>query len=163
MRDREELTKRLAEEERLVSLGFLASTLAHEINNPLGGLFNALATLKKHGHLEQARADTIGLLDRGLISIREVVRTTLALYRTDVASRDLMATDIDDLLLLIGPEAHRKFVTVTLTNRLSSSVALPSTPVRQGGFKPVTERRRCYTCGISRRIRSRYKPNVFHP
>src|SRR5690606_2851068 len=44
MDERETLVKKLAEEERLGSLGRLASALAHEINNPLGGLFNALAT-----------------------------------------------------------------------------------------------------------------------
>lgn len=43
IRDREELSRRLAEEKRLSSLGRLASALAHEINNPLGGLFNARA------------------------------------------------------------------------------------------------------------------------
>ena len=49
MQERELLSGRLAEEERLASLGRLASGLAHEINNPLGGLFNAIDTLKRHG------------------------------------------------------------------------------------------------------------------
>ena len=43
------LAARLAEEKRLGSLGRLATGMAHEINNPLGGLFNAIDTLKKHG------------------------------------------------------------------------------------------------------------------
>lgn len=49
MAEREDLSRRLAEEERLASLGRLASAVAHEINNPLGGMLNALATLKTHG------------------------------------------------------------------------------------------------------------------
>ena len=44
--EREALVARLADEERLASLGRLASGMAHEINNPLGGLFNAIDTLK---------------------------------------------------------------------------------------------------------------------
>lgn len=129
--EREVLVKRLAEEERLGSLGRLASTLAHEINNPLGGLFNALATLRTHGHLAHVRESSLALLDRGLIGIRDVVRSTLAIYRVDRAPRQLTGEDIADLNLLIGPEARRKSVRVLLSNALTGSVALPSSPVRQ--------------------------------
>lgn len=129
--ERQELSKRLAEEERLGSLGRLASALAHEINNPLGGLFNALATVKSHGHIESVRVGSVGLLERGLVGIRDVVRTTLALYRTDGSRRDLMATDIEDLGLLIAPEARRRGISLTIFNTLEGSVPLPSTPMRQ--------------------------------
>ena len=131
LREREDLADRLAEEERLGSLGRLASALAHEINNPLGGMFNALSTLKAHGHLAHVRRDSIGLLDRGLVGIRDLVRTTLALYRTDLAKRDLTAADVDDLKLLVRPEARRKAVTVTIANGLAEPVPLPSAPIRQ--------------------------------
>jgi signal transduction histidine kinase len=129
--EREILVKRLADEERLGSLGRLASTLAHEINNPLGGLFNALATLKTHGHLAPVRESSLALLDRGLIGIRDVVRSTLAIYRVDRAPRDLSAEDIADLNLLVGPEARRKSVRVVFQNGMSGTTPLPSTPVRQ--------------------------------
>ena len=130
MKEREELGKRLAEEKRLSSLGRLASTVAHEINNPLGGLFNALAMLKSHGYLSNVRDNSLGLLERGLIGIRDVVRTTLTIYRTDVA-RNLAPSDIDDLGLLIPPEARRKGVQIKIGNELRAPVTLPSTPIRQ--------------------------------
>ena len=41
---RADAERRLAERERFVSLGRLASSLAHEIDNPLGGLLNAADT-----------------------------------------------------------------------------------------------------------------------
>jgi signal transduction histidine kinase len=131
MKEREELGKRLAEEKRLGSLGRLASAVAHEINNPLGGLFNALSTLKSHGHLQNVRDGSLGLLERGLIGIRDVVRTTLTVYRTDAVARDLLPADIDDLGLLIGPEARRKSVEILIANSLTDAVRLPSTPIRQ--------------------------------
>jgi signal transduction histidine kinase len=131
MKEREELGKRLAEEKRLGSLGRLASAVAHEINNPLGGLFNAVSTLKSHGHLQSVRDVSLGLLERGLIGIRDVVRTTLTIYRTDVAPRDLSPADIDDLGLLIGPEARRKSVEITIANSLTGVVPVPNTPIRQ--------------------------------
>lgn len=131
MRERENLGKRLAEEKRLASLGRLASTVAHEINNPLGGMFNALATLRSHGHLDSIRDSSLGLLERGLVGIRDVVRTTLTIYRTDGATRKLTPTDIDDLGLLIAPEARRKDVQVKTENTLEEIVPLASTPIRQ--------------------------------
>lgn len=131
MHEREELAKQLADEHRLGSLGRLASALAHEINNPLGGLFNALAILKTHGHVDSVRDSAIGLLDRGLIGIRDVVRTTLALHRADTVPRELTGTDIEDLGLLVAPEARRKSVSLTISSKIDADVALPSTPVRQ--------------------------------
>lgn len=131
MKEKEDLARRLAEEKRLNSLGRLASSVAHEINNPLGGMFNALSTLKAHGHLQSVRDTSLGLLNRGLVGIRDVVRTTLTVYRTDTATRDLLPADIDDLGLLIGPEARRKSVEIAIANSLNASVPLPSTPIRQ--------------------------------
>lgn len=131
MKEREELGKRLAEVKRLGSLGRLASAVAHEINNPLGGLFNAVSTLKSHGHVKNVRNVSLGLLERGLIGIRDVVRTTLAVYRTDAIARDLLPADINDLGLLIAPEARRRSVEIAIDNTLAGVVRLPSTPIRQ--------------------------------
>ncbi len=131
IKEKEDLSRRLAEEKRLSSLGRLASALAHEINNPLGGLFNALATLKTYGYLANIREGSLGLLERGLIGIRDVVRTTLTIYRTDATARHLTAPDIDDLSLLIVPEARRKLVEINIRNELASAIPLPSTPIRQ--------------------------------
>ena len=105
--EREALAARLAEEERLASLGRLASGMAHEINNPLGGLFNAIDTLKQHGDKEVVRRSTIDLVERGLKGIRDVVRAALMSYRIERDQRSLRPADIEDLRLLISPEARQ--------------------------------------------------------
>lgn len=133
MHEREDLARRLARERRISILGRLASSVAHEINNPLGGLFNAVATLKSHGHLPSVQQNSIGLLDRGLQAIRDTVRTTLSAYRSDRNPRVFEARDLDDLALLSAPEARRKGVSIRIVNGVASNAvtSFPSTPIRQ--------------------------------
>jgi signal transduction histidine kinase len=129
--EREALARQLAKEERLASLGRLASGMAHEINNPLGGLFNTIDTLKQHGLKPGVRAASLNLLERGLRGIRDVVRTALATYRADRDGRELSKSDLDDLRLLIGPEAARKRLAVRWDNRLPESAPFPASTIRQ--------------------------------
>ncbi len=61
---------------RLAAMGTLAAGLAHEINNPLGGMLNAVNLLKKMERGEKARV-YLGLLEEGLARIGAIVGRTL--------------------------------------------------------------------------------------
>lgn len=129
--EREALKARSAEDERLASLGRLSSIIAHEINNPLGGLLNAVDTLRRHGHSAPVREGALGLLERGLNNIREVVGMTLAIYRPDRNPRPVRRKDIDDLRLLVEGLALRRGVNLVWRNRLRDGSGVPSGPLRQ--------------------------------
>jgi len=130
-RERTALALRLAEEERLASLGRLASGMAHEINNPLGGLFNALHTLRRHGHVAPVRNSAIGLLERGLSGIRTVVAAALQTYRPERTPRSFGPADVEDVKVLVTPEARRRRLVVDWRSTIVDAVPVPSHPVRQ--------------------------------
>lgn len=102
-----EAERRLADRERFVSLGRLSSSLAHEINNPLGGLLNATDTIRTYADRPEVVRKSADLLDRGLRHLRDVARATLEQNRLDRTGLPLTAEDFDDLRLLFEPETAR--------------------------------------------------------
>lgn len=133
-KERELLSIRLAGEEKVASLGRLASGMAHEINNPLGGLFNAIDTLKAHGEKPVVRASSLALIERGLIGIRDVVRAALTTYRPVETWRAISARDFDDLRVLLGPETRRRRQVVEWQITAEGLLPIPGTPIRQAAL-----------------------------
>lgn len=131
--ERKYLARQLAEEDKLASLGRLASGMAHEINNPLGGLMNAVDTLRKHGTEAGIRDRSLDLIQRGLQGIRDVVEATLATYRRERSTRPLSVQDFEDLKLLLRPELERKRLTLRLDldDIEEDRIDLPAGPIRQ--------------------------------
>jgi signal transduction histidine kinase len=122
LNEREALASHLAAQEKYALLGKLASGMAHEVNNPLGGIFNALDTLRRHGADPSVRESTLNLLQRGLGHIRNVVRSMLVTYKPEELIYALAPADVDDLRTLIEPEAHRKNLRLDWRNEFSGEL-----------------------------------------
>ena len=118
--------------------------MAHEINNPLGGMFNALDSLKRYGAREEVRATSIRLLEQGLAGIRDLVRSTLTTYRADQRPRDLTPTDLDDLRLLVKPEARQQHLKLAWQIDFNGPVHVPAVPVRDAILNLLLNA--CHSC-----------------
>lgn len=131
--ERNATARRLADRERFVSLGRLAGTLAHEVNNPLGGMLNIVDTLRAYPDRADEVRTSADLLDRGLRHMRDVVRATLDVHRDAPERRPLSLADFEDLNLLIRPEAERRGQLLRWDVSLPEGCAghLPAGPVRQ--------------------------------
>jgi signal transduction histidine kinase len=77
LREKAVLEQEMILNERLAAIGRLTAGVAHEINNPLGGMLNALDTFRRHGGDAAKVGKTLSLMERGLLQIRDTVSAML--------------------------------------------------------------------------------------
>ena len=129
LREKEQLEQHMLVAERLAAVGRLSAGIAHEINNPLGGMLNALNTLRRHGAPNALTEKTVSLLERGLTQIRGTVAALLV--EAKVESHPLTPQDIEDIHILVMAAAEKKAADFVWHNRVGAPLPLPSTLVRQ--------------------------------
>jgi signal transduction histidine kinase len=127
--EKEALKSEIVVSERLAAVGRLAAGIAHEINNPLGGMLNAINTFKRHGSDTVMTARTLSLLERGLLQIKNTVAALLVEAR--VEDHALTREDIEDTRTLVLGNAHARSVRLHWENDIVEPIEMPSTLVRQ--------------------------------
>ena len=129
LRDKAALEKQMVASDRLAAIGRLTAGIAHEINNPLGGMLNAINTFKRHGPADPMTARTLSLVERGLLQIKETVAALLV--EAKVESHALTRQDIEDTHTLVLPDAQAKDAQFVWANAIHGPLPLPSTLTRQ--------------------------------
>ncbi len=77
-------TKALSyQNEKMSSLGILSAGIAHEVNNPLGGMLNCVKSMRENPEDTELTERYLPLLDKGLRQIETVMRQLLNFGRTE--------------------------------------------------------------------------------
>ncbi|MEH6626158.1 MAG: HAMP domain-containing sensor histidine kinase [Motiliproteus sp.] len=129
LKEKEALEQQVLIAERMAAIGRFTAGIAHEINNPLGGMLNATSTLKRHGSDDPLTAKTVSLLERGLIQIKDIVAALLV--EASAETHPLTHQDIDDTLTLVQQEANKKQTLVEWNNLVTQKIPIASTLIRQ--------------------------------
>jgi two-component system NtrC family sensor kinase len=103
----------LRRHEQLVSTGRTASTLAHEINNPLSSIVNLVFLLRQRTDLDESVHEYLRTLDAELGRVSEITRQVLALYRSTPEAVEFNVADIlDSALSLYAPNLRERRIEV---------------------------------------------------
>lgn len=86
MEDREQSALALIENEKLAAVGRLASSIAHEINNPLEAVTNLLYIIRGEEGLSQAGRDFMETADRELARVSQIASQTLRFHRQSTSA-----------------------------------------------------------------------------
>jgi signal transduction histidine kinase len=86
------LQRQVIESAKLAELGTISSSIAHELNNPIGGMLNFLQLIKMDLTGEEDYYPDLEEIERGIIKCKEIVKNLLGFSRRSV---DAQRTDVD--------------------------------------------------------------------
>jgi PAS domain S-box-containing protein len=89
----------LVQSEKLAAVGRLASSISHEINNPLEAITNLLYLIKTSGDLPPELADYVHTAQSELSRVCQIATQTLRFHRQAVSATHVTASDLVEAVL----------------------------------------------------------------
>ena len=119
--ERKRLEQQLVRTERLAAIGELAAEVAHEINNPLGGLQNFAKMIEREPANVQQTKEFTALIQEGLKRIEVIVKRLTTFSKANVLS--LSHHDLNNIIessLILFPTISSALITTVSCNAFDS-------------------------------------------
>jgi PAS domain S-box-containing protein len=97
--ERKRTEEALIRSEKLASVGRLAATIAHEINNPLAGVMNIVYLARNQADVPAAVQQQLDIADNELKRVAQITRQALGFYRESAAPASVCVADVLDSAL----------------------------------------------------------------
>jgi signal transduction histidine kinase len=124
------LERRMLEVEKFAATGRLAATIAHEVNNPMEAIKNAIYLLA--GSIPENAMPVYSILKSETERVARVVRQMLGLYRNAEQVKPVnVNTIIEDTLLLLNRQLQRASLRVSADLRSLPDAVIAADQIRQ--------------------------------
>jgi PAS domain S-box-containing protein len=122
----------LIQSEKLAAVGRLASSISHEINNPLEAITNILYLIANFDGLPEEVADYIRVAQSELSRVCQIATQTLRFHRQAVSATSICPCDlVDDVLNLYQGRLANSGITVETSFECTSRVLCLENDIRQ--------------------------------
>ena len=149
--------RRMLEIEKFAATGRLAATIAHEVNNPMEAIKNAIYLLA--GAIPENAMPVYNILKSETERVARIVRQMLGLYRnTEQVKPVNVNTIIEDTLLLLTRQLQRANIEVLSDLRPLPDAVIAADQIRQVLSNLVINAKDAMAHGGRLRIRSRHIP-----
>jgi len=103
----------LLDNQKLMGIGRLAASIAHEINNPLESITNLLYLLRNEGSLSRDAGGYVELAEREMQRVAQISKQTLNFYRETQTPVHVRPADLlDEVLILYSRRIEEKRIQV---------------------------------------------------
>jgi signal transduction histidine kinase len=151
------MERRMLETEKFAATGRLAATIAHEVNNPMEAIKNAIYLLA--GAIPESARPVYSILQSETERVARIVRQMLGLYRNaEHAKPANLNTIIEDTLLLLSHQLQRARVQIVSDLRPLPQAVVAADQMRQVLSNLVINARDAMPQGGRLHIRTRHVP-----